>query len=75
MRSQSPLAIDFGMLATPSITALLVNLKYTTPKPKIKKAVHYCTHTSKVTTDFSTELCIIWDVAQPIYKFHREHFF
>ncbi len=50
--SQSLLVIDFSMLATPRITPLLVNLKDTTTKPKIKKAVHYFAYTSEVTMGF-----------------------
>ncbi len=46
---------------------------------KADKAVHYFVHADKVTTDSSTdkgkeqqplEGCLIWDVAQPLYKLH-----
>ncbi len=48
---------------------------------KVEKAVHYFINADKVTTDSSTdqgkeaqqlEGCLIWDVAQPLYKLHRK---
>ncbi len=50
-------------------------------KWKIEKAVYYFVHAEKATTDASTdkekepqplEGCLIWDVAQPLYKLHRQ---
>ncbi len=46
---------------------------------KVEKAVHFFVHVDKVTTNFSTdwgkvsqlmESCLIWDMAQPLYKLH-----
>ncbi len=48
---------------------------------KVEKAVLYFVHADKVTTDSSTdngkepqplEGCLVWDVARPLYKLHRE---
>ncbi len=50
---------------------------------KVEKAVHNLVHADTVTTDSSTnygkepqplEGCLIWDVAQPLYKHHHHRF-
>ncbi len=48
---------------------------------KVEEAMHNFVHADKVTTDSSTdwgkklqplEGCLVWDVAQPLYKLYRE---
>ncbi len=48
---------------------------------KVGKAMHNFVHTDKVTMDSSTDLgkepqplegCLTWDLAQPLYNFHRK---
>ncbi len=48
---------------------------------KVKKAVHFFVHSDEVTMGSSTdkgkepqplEGCLVWDVAQPLYKPHRK---
>ncbi len=73
------------MLAAAGFTPLLVPSADGVNKNcvawKVEKTAHYFVHADKVTADSSTdkgkeprlvEGCLIWDVAQPLYKLHRK---